>query len=69
MNSKRNVLREQSAATYANTPKLYPKKSTKATEAACIAGKSDEEIRALVLKLESASKTADRQAPQLGVHK
>ena len=47
MNSKRNVLREQSADTYANTPKLSLKKSIKATEAACIAGKSDEEIRVL----------------------
>ena len=30
MNSKRNVLREQSAATYANTPKFYPKQRAKA---------------------------------------
>ena len=37
--------------------------------AARIAGKSDEEIRTLVLKLESARKTADRQAPQSGAHK
>ena len=43
-----------------------PEDEVDALNAARIAGKSDEEIRALVLKLESARKTADRQAPQSG---
>ena len=44
----------------------WPAQEVAALNAARIAGKSDEEIRALVLKLESARKTADRQAPQSG---
>ena len=47
----------------------WPAQEVAALNAARIAGKSDEEIRALVLKLESARKTADRQAPQSGAHK
>ena len=44
----------------------WPAHEVAALNAARIAGKNDEEIRALVLKLESARKTADRQAPQSG---
>ncbi len=42
----------------------WPAHEVAALNAARIAGKSDEEIRALVVKLESARKTADRRAPQ-----
>ncbi len=42
----------------------WPAQEVAALNAARIAGKSDEEIRALVVKLESARKTADRRAPQ-----
>ncbi len=42
----------------------WPAHEVAALNAARIAGKSDDEIRALVLKLEVARKTADQQLPQ-----
>ena len=42
----------------------WPEHEVAALNAARIAGKTDKEIRALVLKLEAARKTADQPPPQ-----
>lgn len=42
----------------------WPSTEIESINTARIAGKNNEEIRALVLKLQAARKTADRQAPQ-----